>query len=200
MDVLTILTFLSGFCWKICQITQKHSYILLNVTYITASNDFMCFRFVLISNNYSSPWAIWAHPKCTPQPFLLSSYQAFLKQPRQVSLSISMHHFIWQKNVDFMKPKELICRFLVESWCCLGVWGGEYIIMCIYLLVFHVCVCVFFLKMELGKGWKWKLLSVLDFGDNTLGFLVHMVKIISHFWVQTEAVTDLFFLARDFVD
>ena len=38
-----------------------------------------------------------------------------------------MRHFIWQKNVDFMKPKELICRFLVEKLGgCLGVfWVGS---------------------------------------------------------------------------
>ena len=36
-----------------------------------------------------------------------------------------MHHFIWQKNVDFMKPKELICRFLVSKVGvgCLGFLG-----------------------------------------------------------------------------
>ena len=62
-----------------------------------------------------------------------------------------MHHFIWQKNVDFMKPKVLICRFLVESWC-LGVGRGVTIV---YLFVcFLVCVSVFFPGKGVGEGLK----------------------------------------------
>lgn len=83
--------------------------------------------FVLISNNYSITLSNMSPSKVYPhQPFLLSSYQTFLKQQRQVSLSISMHHFIWQKNVDFTKPKELICRFLVSKVGvgCLGFFGA----------------------------------------------------------------------------
>ena len=193
---LFLLTFLSGFCWKICQITQKHSYILLNVTHLTASNDLMCFWFnsptiTVLTFHLEQYEPIQSVPH---QPFLLSNKPNFLEAAK----AGVPEHF----NAPFHLAKE---RGLYEAqgidmqilgWTvggCLGVGGGEYII---YLYLFAcfscVCVCLFFFSgYEVGEGLKVEIWSESYWVFWTLFWSILLRLIVCHFWVQTEAVTGL---------